>query len=65
MLAEKVAAPDSEKRKSLKLAAATTLTTNGIPVTVSDPQMIMIRVSNLLKTPSQAFMSLILFDASS
>ena len=51
MLAEKVAAPDSEKRKSLKLAAATTLTTNGIPVTVSDPQMIMIRVSNFFKTP--------------
>lgn len=40
MLAEKVAAPDSEKRKSLKLAAATTLTTNGIPVTVSDPQCV-------------------------
>ena len=39
MLAEKAAAADSEKRKSLKLAAATTLTTNGISVTVSDSQM--------------------------
>lgn len=40
MLAEKAAAPDSEKRRSLKLAAATTLTTNGISVTVSDAQLI-------------------------